>query len=80
VGTSTYAGPQLQDFAAGDSIDLKGFGAAGAAFQFDSATGILQITNGAAQHASLNFQPASLGAGTFHAATDGNGGTFISRS
>jgi hypothetical protein len=80
VGTASYAGPQLQDFGAGDSIDLKQFGAAGAAVQFDPTTGLLQVTNGASQHASLSFQASSLGAGTFHTASDGGGGVLLTLS
>ncbi len=78
VGTSSYAGPQLQDFTAGDQIDLKNFSAAGASPVFDHSTGLLQITNGAAQNASLKFQTSSLGTGTFHIASDGGSGALIS--
>ena len=77
VGRASYAGPQLQDFGAGNIVDLKQFGSTGTVLQFDSATGILQVTNSASQHASLSFQTSSLGNGTFHAVSDGGSGTLI---
>src|SRR5262249_43178343 len=42
VGTSSYAGPQVQNFASGDTIDLKGFSLAGATLNFDPIAGLLQ--------------------------------------
>jgi hypothetical protein len=77
VGTSTYAGPTLQDFAISDSIDLPQFASTNVALNFNSSTGVLQISNGASQLASLKFQVSSLGIGTFHATSDGSSGTFI---
>ena len=61
----------------GDLVDLKQFGATGAALQFDTTTGILQLTNSAAQRASLAFQTSSLGSGTFHAVSDGSTGLLL---
>jgi hypothetical protein len=76
----SYTGPQLQGFVAGDTIDLRQFSAAGTATQYDSSTGLLQVSNSAQQHASLEFQASSLGSGTFHFASDGNGGILIAHS
>jgi hypothetical protein len=80
VGTSSYAGPQLQNFAAGDTIDLKDFGFTGAALNYNSSTGVLQLSNTASQAASLSFQAPSLGAGIFHVASDGASGVLITHS
>ena len=77
VGTSSYAGTQLQDFVAGDTIDLKNFSSADVALDFDSSTGVLQVSNSANQVASLNFQTSSLGNETFQATDDGATGTVI---
>jgi hypothetical protein len=78
VGTSSYAGPLLESFGAGDQIDLKAFGTAGANLSYDSSSGILQMFNGA-QQASLLFQDSSLGSGGFFAASDGGAGTLLTR-
>jgi hypothetical protein len=80
VGSSSYAGPQLQNFAAGDTIDLKDFGFAGAALNYDSSTGMLQLSDSAGQAASLGFQASSLGSGIFHVASDGASGVLITHS
>ncbi|MCW3473268.1 alkaline phosphatase family protein [Limobrevibacterium gyesilva] len=77
VGTASYAGPQLQNFGVGDTIDLKSFSAAGVAWNYDASTGVLQVSDSALQVASLAFQTSSLGAGTFHATTDGATGIYI---
>ncbi len=80
VGSTNYAGPQLLGFTAGDTIDLLQFSAANAGLAYNSATGVLQISNGASQLASLDFQNTSLGSGSFHATSDGGSGAFITRS
>jgi hypothetical protein len=80
VGTTSYAGPQLQDFIAGDTIDLKNLSSAGAALNYDSSSGILQISNSANQAASLSFQTSSLGSGAFQVASDGASGVLITHS
>jgi hypothetical protein len=77
VGTPSYAGTQLQDFVAGDTIDLKNFSSTGATLNFDPATGVLQVSNDASQVASLNFQTSSLGSDAFQATGDGATGIFI---
>ena len=79
VGSSSYAGTQLQDFVSGDKIDLKNFSSSGVTFNYNSSTGVLQISNGS-QSASLDFQNSSLGGAFFQAASDGGNGTFITTS
>ncbi|MGD0108407.1 MAG: hypothetical protein ABSC06_30870 [Rhodopila sp.] len=78
AGSSSYAGPLLEGFAAGDEIDLKGI--TNAASSYSIATGDLQITSAGKAVATLMFQNSSLGAGTFHTANDGNGGTWVTHS
>jgi hypothetical protein len=77
VGMSNYAGPLLEKFG-GATVDLKDFSLAGLSSSFSA--GLLQLTNSAAQLATLKFQTASLGAGTFHFATDGSGGVLITHT
>jgi hypothetical protein len=80
VGGSSYAGPLLENFAAGDTIDLHGFVAAAAALLYNPANGLLQITNGASQVATVDFQNSTLGTGSFSFASDGNGGILVKHS
>ena len=77
VGTASYAGTQLQHFISGDKIDLKNFSSAGVTLNYNASTGVLQVSNGASQVASLDFQTSSLGGTTFQATSDGATGTFI---
>lgn len=77
VGTPSYAGTQLQNFVAGDTIDLKNFSSTGVTLNFDPATGVLQVSNDASQVASLDFQTSSLGSDAFQATGDGATGIFI---
>ena len=77
VGTASYAGPLLEDFVNGDKIDLKNFSSTGVSFSYNSSTGVLQMSNGSSQHASLDFQAASLGSASFQFSSDGAGGTFV---
>ena len=77
VGTASYAGPQLQAFAPGDKIDLKSFSSAGVRLSYNASTGLLQVSNGANQVASLDFQTSSLAGSSFAAASDGAGGILI---
>ena len=78
VGTS-YAGSLLKDFG-GSTVDLKDFGITGLHDSFSASSGLLQLTNSAAQVATLDFQTSSLGAGTFHFNSDGGGGLLITHS
>jgi hypothetical protein len=80
VGTLSYAGPQLENFDSGDTIDLKSFSFAGATLDFDPTAGLLQLSNSASQVASLSFQTSTLGPGTFQLAPDGTSGVLITHS
>jgi hypothetical protein len=80
VGSTSYAGPQLDDFTSGDTIDLKNFAAAGVTLNYNSTSGVLQVANGSSQVASLKFQTTSLGSGTFHETGDGASGILITHS
>jgi uncharacterized repeat protein (TIGR03803 family) len=81
IGTASYASPLLESFTAGDTIDLKGIASAGLKLAYTSATGDLQIAGSAGNAlATLAFQNSTLGAGTFHSASDGAGGTLITHS
>ncbi len=78
VGGSSYAGPQLEDFGVGDTVDLHSFSGATAALLYNPASGLLQVTNGSSQVATLDFQNSTLGSGSFSFASDGSGGVKIS--
>ncbi len=80
VGSTAYAGPQLMNFAADDAIDILRFSASGDALNYNASTGVLQLSNGASQLASLSFQNATLGSGTFHVASDGGSGILITHA
>ena len=56
VGTSSYAGPLLEDFVNGDKIDLKQYSSTGASFSYNASTGVLQMSNSSGKQASLDFQ------------------------
>jgi hypothetical protein len=79
IGMASYAGPLIEDFGRGDSIDLRDIGAAGATMDFTAATGQLQIASGTSP-ASLLFDTASLGAGAFHPRDDGTGHLLVTYS
>jgi hypothetical protein len=80
VGTTSYAGPLLEGFIAGDGVDLKGIASAGLNLAYSATSGDLQITGNGKALATLAFQNSSLGAGAFHMASDGAGGTLITHS
>jgi hypothetical protein len=67
----------LQSFGTSDVIDLLNFGATGANSSFDSTTGLLQVSNAAQQNATLKFETASLGPGTFQTSSDGGSGILV---
>ena len=78
VGTTSYAGPILSGFTAGDVIDLKDVGFSAALRSvYNAGTGILQISNGVSDIASLAFASAKLGAGTFRVASDNAHGILV---
>jgi hypothetical protein len=80
VGLTTYTGSQLQDFGAGDMVDIQNFGTAGLTDIYTKATDLLQISNGASQVATLDFQHTTLGSGSFHIIGDGGSGILITHS
>ena len=80
IGTTSYAGPMLENFVAGNVIDFKNIASAGLSFAYSATTGDLQISAAAGAVATLAFQNSTLGAGTFHLATDNAGGTLITHS
>ena len=71
------ASATLQDFRAGDSIDLQGVTYGGSAISF--AGGVVQVSQGGALVGSFQLTggPASYGADQFSLADDGNGGTVL---
>jgi len=77
VGKQSYAGPLIENFGSGSSIDIKNVSSTNASFSYSAATGLLQISNSAGQTASLDFQNSTLGAGTFQLASDGHGGVLV---
>ncbi|MBV9113478.1 MAG: hypothetical protein JOY67_11725, partial [Hyphomicrobiales bacterium] len=77
VGTASYAGPLLENFVNGDTIDLKHFSSSAVTLSYNPTTGLLQLSNGSSQHASLAFQASTLGSSSFQTASDGAGGTLI---
>ena len=80
IGGTSYLGSQLEDFGAGDSIDLHNFSASGAALAYDPSSGLLQLSNAGAL-ATLDFQQSTLGGGSFHLAADASGsGLLITRA
>jgi hypothetical protein len=80
VGTSAYQGPLIENFNPHDIIDLASIGSVGLKLNYSASTGVLQITTrSGGVVASLRFQNASLGAGSFHLAS-GTGGRLITHS
>ncbi len=71
VGGSSYTGPLIQHFVAGDQILLKDLAPVGLTPLYNATTGLLQISNGSANVASLAFDKTTLGAGSFHIANSG---------
>jgi len=81
VASSDFAGPTLEDFKAGDSIDLKRIGSVGLSLNYNSLSGVLQVSSGSGGIvASLQFQNSSLGAGTFGLTSDGATGSLVTLS
>ena len=77
VNVGTYAGPLIENFGSGSTIDIKNVSSTNATFNYTTATGLLQISNSAGQTASLDFQNSTLGSGTFQLAADGHGGVSV---
>jgi aminoglycoside/choline kinase family phosphotransferase len=47
---------------------------------YNPANGLLQITNGSSQVATLDFQNSTLGTGSFNVASDASGGIKITHA
>ena len=77
VGTDAYAGSLLEGFQRRDhrSQGIRDIGLARQLLGVERPVAIDQF--GAAQVATLDFQTSSLGAGSFHFASDGAGGLLI---
>ncbi len=80
VGSTSYSGALLENFTAGEVIDLKGIASTGLQLAYSTASGDLQITGGGSALATLMFQNSTLGSGTFHTASDDSGGTLVTHS
>ncbi len=72
-----YAGPQLANFGAGDTIDLKSFAFANVTLSPLTPTGVLQVSNSASQVADLAFKGSSPGPGQLIASSDHGTGTLL---
>lgn len=80
VGLSTYTGPKLENFGTLDTIDLKNLVFSGATIDsYTAATGLLQLQSGTTK-ATLLFDNATLGSGSFHLAADSGTGTVLTHS
>jgi hypothetical protein len=80
IGGVSYLGSQLEDFGAGDSIDVHNFSASGATLAYNASSGLLQLSSGGAL-ATLDFQQSTLGSGSFHLAADASGsGLLVTRT
>jgi hypothetical protein len=73
---SKFSSPLLENFVAGDVIDIHGIAAAGATISYNKTTGVATIVNGA-QKATLDFQPSTLGAGNLQLVSDGGTGVDV---
>jgi hypothetical protein len=81
VATTFYSGPFLEDFKAGDIIDLKGIASVDLKMAYAATSGDLQIaSSGGAAIGTLQFQNSTLGKGIFHTGSDGIGGTVLTHS
>jgi hypothetical protein len=81
IGGTTYTGPLLEHFGTAASVDLLGVASAGAILNYNSTSGLLQVTDASNDKlATLAFQTSSLGAGSFHAGSDGLGNLLITHS
>jgi hypothetical protein len=84
VGSVSYTGPKLENLGTLDTVDLKNLlfstGTNIATIDnYTAATGLLQLHSGQTK-ATLLFDNATLGTGTFHLAADSGTGTVLTRS
>ena len=80
IGLPAYTGPLIEDFTAGDKIDLKDVLLSGASSVFDAASGLLQLSRAGANVATLHFDTASLGSGSFNLGNDGGGHILLTHA
>jgi hypothetical protein len=66
VGSPSYAGPLLKSFTGADAVDFKDLVPTGLTLVYATATGLLQVNSGTIGVASLKFENATLGSGSFH--------------
>ena len=71
-----FTSPLLENFVAGDLVDIHGIAAAAATISYNSTTGVATIVSGA-QTAKLDFQASTLGAGTLQLVSDGGIGLDV---
>ena len=71
-----FTSPLLENFVAGDVVDIRRIAAAGAKISYNATTGVATIVEGA-QTATLDFQPSTLGAGTLQLVSDGGTGLDV---
>jgi hypothetical protein len=70
-GSANYAVPLLEDFRAGDSVDLQGIGINGLNPRYDASTGMLQITSSSG---------GIMGSGSFQLTPDSGNVSLLTRS
>jgi hypothetical protein len=81
IGLPNFAGPLLEDFSVGDSIDLKQIGSVGLSLHYNSVSGVLQVSSsGEGVVASLQFQTSNRGPGNFGITSDGATGSIVTLS
>jgi hypothetical protein len=81
IGFPNFAGPLLEDFSVGDSIDLKQIGSVGLSLHYNSVSGVLQVSSsGEGVVASLQFQTSTRGPGSFGLTSDGATGSLVTLS
>ena len=80
VELGTYTGPKLANFGTLDTIGLRDLAFSGATIDgYTAATGLLQLYSGGTK-ATLLFDNATLGSGTFQVSADSSTGTMVIRS
>jgi hypothetical protein len=77
VGAPSHAGPLLQGFAGGDTIDLRDVASAGLQIHYVATSGLLKIRRAGMIEANLLFQSFDPLALSLHLAPDGHGGTLL---
>jgi hypothetical protein len=77
IGTSTFAGPLIQSFGTNDAMNFKDLLEAGLSLNYASTTGVLELEQGTAVVAEVQFQTSSLGIGSFHINPDSTGHTIL---